>query len=37
MTVTPMISSNARIFPGDSSLSKITMVDWVASASIRIS
>ena len=33
-TVTPMISSRARIFPGESSLSKTTMVDWVASTSI---
>ena len=33
-TVTPMISSKARMFPGDSSLSKITMVEAVASTSI---
>ena len=36
-TVRPMISSKARIFPGESSLSKMTMVEAVASASIRTS
>ncbi len=34
ITGTPIISSKARILPGDSSLSKITMVDSVASTSI---
>lgn len=36
-TGTPMISSSARILPGESSLSNITMVDSVASTSIRTS
>ena len=36
-TGSPMISSSARMLPGESSLSKMTMVDWVASASIRTS